>query len=248
VSWFYLKTLKRSMEVKMKALTNTENIIKVDPRDIVHFARFIKDFIAWKREERDKADINLYVSRAEPSVILVPVYRYSAFSLGGKLIPNFRYEDVIKLENLSYYRPFTLPKKSKVRFKITVDNNPEIMRTSSLSISVSHPTIYGYTIYLEPNDIDIEFFERDFRILSLAEGRDYSKSLDFAESKIIDCLHHLEDGMFIVLSFLYMIYSGGYTDYAENKFFFPFTEIFRSYGKTFEGALSVAKEVSLFIG
>jgi len=232
----------------MEVLTKTKNIIKVDPRDIVHFARFIRDFIAWKREERDKADINLYVSWAEPSVILVPVYRYSAFSLGGKLIPDLKYKDIIKLENLSYYRPFTLPKKSKVRFKVTVDDGPEIMRASSLGISVSHPTIYGYTMYLEPDDIDMEFFERDFRILSLAEGKDYSKSLDFANSEIIDCLHHLEDSMFIVLSFLYMIYSGGYTDYAENKFFFPFTEIFRSYGETFEEALFVAKEVSMFIG
>jgi hypothetical protein len=95
----------------MEALTKTENIIKVDPRDIVYFFRFIRDFISWKREKRDKADINLHVSWAEPSVLLVPVYRYSAFSLGGKLIPDFKYEDVIKLENLSYYRPFKLPKK-----------------------------------------------------------------------------------------------------------------------------------------
>jgi hypothetical protein len=232
----------------METLTKTKNLIKVDPRDIIHFVRFIREFIAWKREERDKADINLYVSWAEPSVILVPIYRYSAFSLGGKLIPDLKYKDIIKLENLSYYRPFTLPKKSKVRFKVTVDDGPEIMRTSSLGISVSHPTIYGYTMYLEPDDIDIELFERDFRILSLAEGKDYSKSLDFANSEIIDCLNHLENSMFIVLSFLYMIYSGGYTDYAENKFFFPFTEILRSYGETFEEALSVAKEVSMFIG
>jgi hypothetical protein len=122
------------------------------------------------------------------------------------------------------------------------------MRTSSLGLNVSHPTIYGYTMYLEPDDIDMEFFERDFRILSLVEGRNYSKSLDFANSEIIDCLHHIEDSMFIVLSFLYMIYSGGYTNYDENKFFFPFTEILRSYGKTFEEALSAAKEVSMFIG
>jgi hypothetical protein len=121
------------------------------------------------------------------------------------------------------------------------------MRASSLGLHVSHPTIYGYTMYLEPDDIDMEFFERDFRILSLVEGRNYSKSLDFANSEIIDCLHHIEDSMFIVLSFLYMIYSGGYTDYDENKFFFPFTEIFRSYGNTFEEALSVAKEVVIFV-
>jgi hypothetical protein len=141
-----------------------------------------------------------------------------------------------------------LPKKGIVRFKVTVDNDPEIMRASTLSVSVSHPTIYGYTIYLEPDDIDMEFFERDFRILSLAEGRNYSKSLDFADSKIIDCLHHLEDSMFVILSFLYMIYNGEYTDFAKNKFFFPFTEIFRSYGNTFEEALLVAKEVVIFVG
>lgn len=140
-----------------------------------------------------------------------------------------------------------MPKKGIVRFKVTVDNDPEIMRASSLGINIRHPTIYGYTIYLEPDDIDMEFFENDFRILSLAEGRDYSKSLDFAESKIIDCLHHLEDSMFVILSFLYRIYSGKYTGYTENKFFFKFTEIFRSYGNTFEEALSVAKEVSIFV-
>jgi hypothetical protein len=232
------------MEVSVK----TEDIVKVDPRDAVHLARFIRNFIFWRREERDEAGINPYIALAKPSVILAPVYRYSAFSLGNKLITDFRYADVIKLENLSYYRPCTLPEKSNIKFRIITDYDNGILRPSSVGVDVYRPTVYGYTVYLGPDNVDTKFFERDFRILSLVEGKDYSKSLNFANSEIIECLNHLENSLFVILSFLYMIYSGGYTSYAENKFFYPFTEIFRSYGKTFEEALSVAKEVSLFIG
>jgi hypothetical protein len=231
----------------MKTLTKTENIIKVDPRDVVYLARFIRNLIVWNREERDKAGVNPYMVWAKPSVILVPVYRYSAFSLGGKLIPDFKHADIIKLENLSYYRPYTLPEKSNVKFRIIANHDNEILRPSSVGVNVYRPTVYGYTVYLEPDNVDMELFERDFRILSSVEGRDYSEFSGFVNSEIIECLHHLEDSLFVILSFLYMIYSGKYTNYAENRFFYPFTEIFRSYGKTFEEALSVAKEVSMFI-
>lgn len=236
----------------MEVLTKTENIIKIDPRDILHFINFIRNFLTWKREEREKKGLHPYACWISPSVILVPIYRYSQTPLEEALKINFKHEDIIKLENLSYFRPYALPKGNGARSWLFAGDEGGLAKPRQLGISLGQ-LLFSYGVYFEKDSIDVEWFERDIKMLSRLEGKVFPKSLDFTKSKTVESMLHLENGLLIIMSFLYVIYTGEYDGFGEDReleyeFLLPFTKTFQSYGKTFEKALSVAKEVSMFIG
>lgn len=236
----------------MNSLVKTNEIIKIDPRDVFHFINFIRNFLTWKREEKEKKGLSPYAYWIAPSVILVPIYRYSQTPLEEGLKINFRHEDIVKLENLSYFRPHRFPRVDDAWFRIYGGEDGEVIRPTFLGISFRNLS-YSYGVYFERDSIDIEWFERDFEVLNRVKGRVFPKHLDFTESKTVESMLHLENGLLTIMSFLYALYTGKYSGFGdghelEYEFFLPFTETFQSYGETFEEALSVAKEVSMFVG
>jgi hypothetical protein len=164
---------------------------------------------------------------------------------------SFKHEDIIRLENLSYLQPHILPKGNDIWFRVCADEEKGVVRPTFLGISFSKLS-YSYGVYFGEDSIDIEWLERDFEVLNRVKGRRFPKSLEFTKSKTVESMLHLENSLLTIMSFLYTIYTGKYDGFGDDReleyeFFLPFTKTFKNYGKTFEEALSVAKEVSIFV-
>jgi len=79
------------------------------------------------------------------------------------------------------------------------------------------------------------------RKLRWAMGRKYSNfSWKGKESKVFTHLYNIEKGMFILVNFLYTLYTGNLkTDDTEYNLFKPYTELLQGYGNTFEEVVSI---------
>jgi hypothetical protein len=62
-------------------------------------------------------------------------------------------------------------------------------------------------------------------------------------------LYNIEKGVFILVNFLYTLYTGNLkADDTEYNLFKPYVELLQSYGNTFEEVVSTIREVVILTG
>jgi hypothetical protein len=253
-------------------LEKTGQVVKVDPSYIIPMWQFSKDIIRWEPGEYlrciGKEDVNwgsivsvLYDAKIKPDFILFPVYRYSSIiedTMAERLGIEFKYEDRIKIENLSLFNVY----------RVIENADPEVDITVIAGITAK--IMADYDVETRLYDVGVDFkigsnrnynsttiywglwYDRYLKTLWWAKGRKYS---DFSykpkfRSKVVDHLYTIEIGMFAFINFLYTLYTGGglKDNTVEYKLFKPYMELLRSYGNTFEEAIATLKEMFVLVG
>jgi hypothetical protein len=225
-----------------------EEKIKVNPEDVTVFIKFVRNFFVFDEEKLiTLRKPKLYEISIYPTSLLVPVYRYFPTPLGKKLGIEFKYEDKINIENLSYFRVFNLPENSDI--KIDLHLEPAEREGDAIiwevRVNINDPD-YHFAAILDGWPKESAFIE-DIRTIKWAKGRSYSKHSKSFSSKVTASIFRIEEYLFTLSSLLYVVYSGEYRkDKKEAELFAPFTEILRSYGETFEEALPSIKIAATF--
>jgi hypothetical protein len=69
------------------------------------------------------------------------------------------------------------------------------------------------------------------------------------KAEVLSDLYHIEKSMFILVNFLYTLYTGNLkADDTVYNLFKPYVEILQGYGNTFEEVVSTIREVVILAG
>lgn len=221
--------------------------VKINPEYVVAFIKFTRNFFVFDEDElRALRNPRLYVVPIIPTSLLVPVYRYSPTSLDKKLGIEFKYEDKINIENLSHFRVVNLPKDSDIRVNLHLEpSEREKALVWEVRIDINDPDNY-FSAVLEGGP-RWDAFNKDINTIKWAKGRSYSKHSKSFASNVTASIFRVEEYIFVLSNLLYIVYSGEYhKDKKEAELLAPFTEILKSYGDTFENALSSIKMAVMF--
>jgi hypothetical protein len=228
------------METKVK---------KINPGDITIFTRFIRNFFVFEEEKLIALrNPKLYKISIFPTSLLVPVYRYSPTPLSKKLGVEFKYEDKINLENLSYFRVVKLPEDSDITIDLYLEPTDRDEEIVIWGLKVNfNDSDYSFRAFVDGTVDNDDSFSKDLKTTRWARGRSYSRYLKCSVSKVRKSIFRLEEYLFTLSNLLYIVYSGEYRkDKKEAEIFAPFTETLKGYGDTFEDALSTIKVAVLF--
>jgi hypothetical protein len=251
-------------------LEKTGQVVKLDPSYITVMWKFSEDFIQWEPEEYfrcvGREGVNgrptVVVSRdlkIEPSFILLPVYKYSLTfdnTVVERLGIEFKYDDSIRLENLSLFNVY----------KVIKDVDPEVGVRITVGITTSTIVAENKTT-VELDDVGIEFkvgSNWNYPLISLYWGRWYNHYLntlrwakgrkwsDFSakpmgKSKVVEHLYTIEVSMLAFINFFYALYTGLKDNTVEYRLFKPYMELLQSYGNTFEEAIATLKEMLVLV-
>lgn len=194
----------------------------------------------------------------EPDFLLLPAYRYSP-------IPNDhvlsrigfepKHEDVIKIENFGTFevcKVVDAPNEIITTVEVGLHLNSGIVRPWMVGVYFifGPKTGYGRAIeYSYSSSLDTSFIWYDdyFRTLKWARGRRYSRFAFLgSNSNVFHNLYSIEKLSFAFVNFLYTLYTMDdfkCKPFFEYNLFKPYAELLRSYGSSFEEALSVVNEV-----
>jgi len=246
----------------------TGRIIKVKPGDLVYLYPFVRNTFVWIGEENYKRAENLargvefegvYEIQLTPSFILVPQYWYTDTTLRNVLGFDVKYEDIIKIENLSNFVVQKVPDDISCRIGMWIDTSYDynrgdwLVRLWELEINLrpkiksDKPPFYS-CMFLSENIERINLKEA-LETVNRVQGKLYSKLSSRKNSSVVDKIHFVESSLFILLNFLYTIYTGTFSKGdPEHTFFDPFVDTLKGYGDTFEDLLLVIKELMIFTG
>jgi len=169
----------------------------------------------------------------------------------------FKYDDRIKIENLSLFNVYRVIENADPDVKIEVltgvASRGDIMKAKarvgkvSIKFKTSTEGDSKYNCYASSLDDEYDSYLSKLR---WAMGREYSNfSLKSKKAEVLSDLYHIEKGMFILVNFLYTLYTGNLkADDTEYNLFKPYVEILQSYGNTFEEVVSTIREVVILAG
>jgi hypothetical protein len=242
-------------------------IVKVEPRSLVYLYPFIRDTFVWMGEENYKLAEKLargieirgiYKIQLTPSFVLVPQYRYTSTAL-KTLGFDVKYDSIIKLENLSTFTVQKVPDDLDYRINMLLDTsydynyNDWVVRLWKLEVEIkpkirdSRSPLYNW-IFLN-QDVERIDLEKVLKTVNWAQGKLYSKFSSRMNSSVVDRIQFLERSLFILLNFLYTIYTDTFSkEDPEHILFNPFVDTLRSYGNTFEDLLFTIKELTILVG
>jgi hypothetical protein len=245
-----------------------EKMIKVNPLDIVYFSPYVRNNFIWGGEEncnlvKEVSNAmhvqGLYMTQLIPSSILVPQYRYSDNFLKEKLGIDIKYDDVIKLENLSSFTVQNVPDNVDYKIDIILEVDYSLgfgglVRLWKLGIEIKlknrKDEIPFYNgIIVQSEDTDKSSLEKELKTVIWADGKPYSKFRGKQNSLVVERIFNIEKSLLIVLNFLYTLYTNSFSKEDRGHILFtPFVGTLQSYGETFEDVLSTIKEAMIFVG
>jgi hypothetical protein len=260
----------------MGSLIKTGEVVKADPRDIIYFYRFIREYITWDLKDyfnfldkMGKKDSPYYRTDLVLNSMLIPKFKYTSFHNGIKGV-KVEQADKIKYENFSHFDVYKFDPNSegeilKIRFALELrhSNVRRVARVCVLDFVVSMirsdtlPSVtsvdFPYSgMYIHETNVDIEEFQRYLKTLRWTQGKSYlelSKHSIPNEKGVVYKIRHFEEYFFLFVNFLYTLYAGSFEKNNETSVLFePFTELLKTYGNTFEEMLSTVKEVMMFVG
>jgi hypothetical protein len=257
-------------------LEKTGEVVKVDPEYIVSLHKFLMDFVKWEPDEYLKAvgreDVRWrpvngpaveyldYKAVIRPKFLLFPVYRYSSipkYTVADELGIEFEKDERIKLENLSLFDVYRVVDGVDPEVEITISNEilPEITpsnkkraRLFDITIDFKIGSKKDYYCVIIIWSI---WYSNYLKTLRWARGRKYLNfaSKGLVHSKVVSHIYAIENGMFVFLNFLYALYNEHFEeDTVESRLFKPLSDLLRSYGNTFEEAMSTINELIVLTG
>jgi hypothetical protein len=262
-------------------IEKTGKIVKVEPSYLVPMRKFVFGFMNWSardylhytRETIKYGPVSgsSHTVLIKPGFLLLPVYRYSPIpvdDVAKRLGIEFKYDDRIKIENLSLFNVYRVIEDADpeveiaIRVLIEIISGGDIMKEKAWAWTVG----IGFNIGTNRDSKDYYVYYYDFyyasfrawnsdydsylRTLRWAMGRKYSNfSWKGKESKVFTHLYNIEEGMFTLVNLLYTLYTGNLkADDTEYNLFKPYAEILQSYGNTFEEVVSTIREVVILTG
>jgi hypothetical protein len=251
-------------------IEKTGKIVKVEPSYVVPMWKFVFDFMNWSardylhyiRETIKRGPVwgSSHTVLIKPGFLLLPVYRYSPIpedKVVKRLGIEFKYDDLIMIENLSLFNVYRVIEDADPEVEIAIRvgtgivSKGDIMKAIVEGVSIEFKTgterDSKYYYYASSWDGDYDSYLRKLR---WAMGRKYSNfSWKGKNLKAFTHLHNIEKGMFVLVNFLYTLYTGNLkADDTEYNLFKPYAEILQSYGNTFEEVVSTIREVVILTG
>jgi hypothetical protein len=248
-------------------IEKTVKIVKVEPSYWVPMWKFVFDFMNWSardylhyiRETIKRGPVfgSSHIVLIKPGFLLLPVYRYSPIpedNVVRRLGIEFKYDDLIMIENLSLFNVYRVIEDADpeveiaIRVRTGIVSKGDIMKASVEGVSIEFKTgteeDSKYYYYASSWDGEYDSYLRKWRWVI---GRKYSNfSLNLKE---FTHLYNIEKGVFILVNFLYTLYTGNLkADDTEFNLFKPYVEILQSYGNTFEEVVSTIREVVILTG
>jgi hypothetical protein len=197
-----------------------------------------------------------------PDFLLLPVYKYSPIPndfVLSKIGFEPKREDKIKIENFGIFevcRVIETPDDTNIIIEVGLGLNSGVVKPWMVGVNFEFETKNGYMwsfeySYASPLDTGLIWYDDYFRTLRWARGRRYSSFARLgSNSNVFHNLYVIEKLTFAFVNFLYTLYT---LDTFENKssfeynLFKPYSDLLRSYGNTFEEALSVVNEAMALI-
>ena len=251
-------------------IEKTGKIVKVEPSYLVPMWKFVFDFMNWNardylhyiRETIKRRPVlgSSHIILIKPGFLLLPVYRYSRIpedNVVKRLGIEFKYDDRIMIENLSFFNVYRVIEDADPEVEIAIRvgtgivSKGDIMKAIVEGVSIEFKTgtegDSKYYYYASSWDGEYDSYLRKLR---WAMGRKYSNfSWRGKKLKVFTHLYNIEKGMFILVNFLYTLYTGNLkADDTDYNLFKPYVEILQSYGKTFEEVVSTIREVVILAG
>jgi hypothetical protein len=254
-------------------MENTGKIIKMDPNDLSYIFKFINSILNWNRDEfikvmesiveKRKGDRNLFSIRIKPNFLIVPMYSY--FFASQMVMKNLgfeiAYDDTIDIEKISQFKVLEIPNKADVTISVNVGSSvggfsSAILRVLGIRFSIKDK------FEKDSKSLDISTYfgdKRDYEILKMeletlkkSQGESFYKVANLIDPRVALEIYGVEKSMFIILNFVYALYTGEYTgEFGEEDpqvgLLNSFTGIIKSYGKTFEEVLDSIKVASVFM-
>jgi hypothetical protein len=199
--------------------------------------------------------------------LLVPKYMYSEIPRILKNNTKVQNRDKIEYEKFSYFDVYRFDDKSdgeieKVEFEVEFRPHRFLEKARifalKLNVAASEPdnkssNFYDkvpfedrfcsfYSILPPLTFYAIERFEEDLRMLSLVQGKSYSKFPKWCRGGVVERIERIEEYMILFTNFLYTLYTGEFEkNTPERRLFERFTAILSFFGDTFEEVLSTIK-------
>ena len=242
----------------------TGQVVKVDINYTPNLHKFI-DSMTWNVEDF----INLAGNKVspsprmelqvviEPDFLLLPAYKYlpipNEFVL-SKIEFEPKHEDRIKIENLSTFEVCKVvnnPNDVNIILEVGLHLSSGVVNPWMMGVNFEFGPKNDYRWFFEysyASSLDTSFiwYEDYFRTLRWARGRKYSNFARLGcNSNVFHNLYSIEKLAFAFVNFLYTLYT---MDTSKDKasfeynLFKPYAELLRSYGNTFEEALSIVNE------
>lgn len=250
-----------------------EEIIKVNLEDLPYIHEFFKKTLKWDFNFYDKSlnyargylvhGVGTVLIYLTPSFLLIPQYRYSDTKIQDRLGVEVKYDDIIKLENLSTFRVYKVPEDFICRFRnhLDIDINGiypvkialEIRPKSSPELEwkdyhAVHITDSRMIVSNRGPRVNSEILLEALQTIKEAEGKSYSEFAREKESPVVESIFIVEETLFVLLSMLYTFYTNTYSkEDPEHVFFDKLAEVIQGFGDTFDEVISNAKEVAMFI-
>jgi hypothetical protein len=250
----------------MKTLKNINKSIKVDVMDTLKLHRFLKENVKWDFDyfrnylnEVDRADKKSVCIRVNPKFLLLPNYHYSSIPYELRRAANIKedkwYNEIIKLENFSLYNVFEVEKAEDVKGSrvkdvwlwVEIDSYESENRTMITELGLVMEYNYSnnnYTsigVHLSYWDDDIKELEDSLKTLKWANNRSYHRFVTKKKGGVAEKIEVIEDELWIMLNFFYIVYTGGYERDRFSKILEPITDMLRNYGDTFEEVIEAMK-------
>jgi hypothetical protein len=253
----------------MKTLIKTDKVIKIDPRNVVDFYRFVKHYIHWEYEDyrnelnkRFPDKISDYIAVGIPlDAVILPSYMISEVPTTLEHIIKPERKDAIYLEDFSYFNLYKVVDdpnggvtNTVISFSIDYHESEGAARIQGMLLTVEylHSKNRNKTLYVDAI-FDKDFISEDALIralnfLSWARGRSYS---DFPQkgSSLMQRLLDLERSLTVFLNFLHALYTNRFDDDEIVSWLFkPYSDLVKGFGCEFEEAvLSAVKIISAFL-
>jgi len=252
-----------------------EEMIKVNPEDLPYLHQFFSINLRWGVNFYDECleytrgylvhGVGVFLIYLTPSFLLIPQYRYSDTKIQDRLGVEVKYDDIIKLENLSTFRIYKVPEDFICRFrhyldmqgtrdicpiKIALEIRPK--SAPELEWKDYHVTHINDSRMLVSNRgprVDSKILTDALRTIEEAEGKSYSEFAREKESPVVKSIFIVEETLFILLSMLYTFYTNTYSkEDPEHIFFDKLAEAIQGFGDTFEDVFFVIKELCILTG
>ena len=252
-------------EVKKMKLKKVGNM-KINVFDILEFYGFLKKyafldlnyFYTYMEKVLRNKGIWIHI-KVKPKLILLPKYRYSQVSERLRKVANIKKDEsdveVIKLENLSSYRIFEVQSSKKceadevlmsVGFISSSPDRKAIIDDLALEIDTCGNNIFasvGFSVSYW-ND-DIEDLQDALITLKKVVNKNYASAVE-EDSEIPYKIARIENKIWVVLNFFYILYTGNYVRDKYSAILDPIVDTLRNLGNTFEEMLESAKMLYIF--
>jgi hypothetical protein len=195
---------------------------------------------------------------------LIPQYRYSDTKIQDRLGVEVKYDDIIKLENLSTFRIYKVPEDFICRFrhyldmedirnirpvKIALEIRPKsVPELEWKDYHVTHINDSRMIVGNKGPRVDSKILKDALKTIEEVEGKSYSEFAREKESPVVESIFIVEETLFVLLNLLYTFYTNTYSkEDPEHIFFDKLAEAVKNFGKNFGEAVFYAKQVTMFL-